>query len=311
MLHSNYLKQLDLQDIVVFINLMEQRSAKLTSELMNISQPTVSYCLKRLRGCFNDTLFFSSQGILLPTTKAERIMPYLKMIVESVNHCAENKICAPTVVKKVWQICAPEYFELFLLPLTLASVARDHTNLSLNMERLRHELPIYRLISGDVDIAVGFGPGYHQMHPELEWQPILDDKFVCVTSQPGNTPKGAMSIEKFCAAPHVFPKPWLSEKNMVDSWLEKIGCSRRVLAQANSYQACVNIVAEVPSILALPARLLPFLRIPEEVRVCKPPLGFPTFTLDIIWARERSKIQEIHNLRGLIQKVSDAYSSDK
>lgn len=72
MLHSNYLKQLDLQDIVVFLNLLEQRSAKRTAELMSISQPTVSYCLKRLRGCFDDTLFASSQGALLPTTKAEK-----------------------------------------------------------------------------------------------------------------------------------------------------------------------------------------------------------------------------------------------
>ena len=42
MLHSNYLKQLDLQDIVVFLNLLEQRSAKRTAERMSISQPTVS-----------------------------------------------------------------------------------------------------------------------------------------------------------------------------------------------------------------------------------------------------------------------------
>jgi DNA-binding transcriptional LysR family regulator len=48
---------------------------------MSVSQPTVSYCLKRLRGCFDDTLFASSQGVLLPTTKAEKIAPYLRMVM--------------------------------------------------------------------------------------------------------------------------------------------------------------------------------------------------------------------------------------
>ena len=42
MLHSNYLKQLDLQDIVVFLNLLEQRSAKRTARHHAAS----GYCAK-------------------------------------------------------------------------------------------------------------------------------------------------------------------------------------------------------------------------------------------------------------------------
>lgn len=57
MLHSNYLKQLDLQDIVLFLTLLEQRNAKRTAEIMNVSQPIVSYGLKRLRNCFDDVYF--------------------------------------------------------------------------------------------------------------------------------------------------------------------------------------------------------------------------------------------------------------
>ncbi|GLH34178.1 hypothetical protein BR1R5_35670 [Pseudomonas sp. BR1R-5] len=101
MLHSNYLKQLDLQDIVVFLNLLELRSAKRTAELMSVSQPTVSYCLKRLRGCFDDTLFASSQGVLLPTTKAEKIAPYLRMVMT-----AKDKPIATVVGNNVGQLKA-------------------------------------------------------------------------------------------------------------------------------------------------------------------------------------------------------------
>jgi DNA-binding transcriptional LysR family regulator len=307
MLHSNYLKQLDLQDIVVFLNLLEQRSAKRTAELMSISQPTVSYCLKRLRGCFDDALFASSQGALLPTTKAEKIAPYLRVVVESVNRCAEQEADWPTAaVTKAWQICAPEHFELSLLPIALQSLAKAHINVSLHLERLSRDLPIDRLISGDVDMAIGFGPGYHQMHPELKWHSILNDDFFCLTSYLNSGVKGAMSLDEFCASPHVYPTPWLSEKNMVDGWLEKIGRSRQVLVRANGYQACINIVAAVPGTLALPARLLPLLRIPENVMVCEPPLGFPRFTLDMIWAKERSHSPDIESLRRLIQSASES-----
>lgn len=307
MLHSNYLKQLDLQDIVVFLNLLEQRSAKRTAELMSISQPTVSYCLKRLRGCFDDTLFASSQGALLPTTKAEKIAPYLRVVVESVNRCAEEEAGWPSAaVTKVWQICAPEHFELSVLPQALQSLAKEQTAVSLHLERLSRDLPIDRLISGDVDIAIGFGPGYHQLHPELEWQSILNDQFVCLTSYLRQDAGKTMSLDEFCASPHVYPTPWLSEKNMVDSWLDKIGRSRTVLVKANGYQACINIVAAVPATLALPARLLPLLRIPESVVVCEPPMGFPRFTLDMIWSKDRSKSLSVSHLKRLIQSAADA-----
>ncbi|MDF0732067.1 LysR family transcriptional regulator [Pseudomonas entomophila] len=312
MLHSNYLKQLDLQDIVVFLNLLEQRSAKRTAELMSVSQPTVSYCLKRLRGCFDDTLFASSQGVLLPTTKAEKIAPYLRVVVESVNRCAEDDSGAsPLALRKTWRLCAPEYFELSVLPQALAVLARTQANTSLHLERLSRDLPVDKLISGDIDIAIGFGPGYHQMHPELQWQAVLNDDFVCLTSQAALATPGAMSLDEFCASPHVFPTPWISEKNMVDSWLEKVGRSRNMLVRANGYQACVNIVAAVPATLALPARLLPCLRIPETVQVCQPPLGFPTFTLDMIWARDRSESRDIASLRNLVQDVAGAMLNER
>ena len=306
MLHSNYLKQLDLQDIVVFLNLLELRSAKRTAELMSVSQPTISYCLKRLRGCFDDTLFSSSQGVLQPTSKAEKIAPYLRVVVESVNRCAEDENQASAqAVRKIWRLCAPEYFELSFLPQTLAMLSHTHANTSLHLDRLSRDLPVDQLMSGEIDIAIGFGPGYHQMHPELQWQAVVNDDFVCLTSQNGLANDAAMSLDEFCASPHVFPTPWISEKNMVDSWLDKVGRSRNVLVRANGYQACVNIVAAVPATLALPARLLPHLRIPSSVKVCQPPLGFPTFTLDMIWARDRRNSKDIASLRKLIEQVAE------
>ncbi|WP_085674208.1 MULTISPECIES: LysR family transcriptional regulator [unclassified Pseudomonas] len=311
MLHSNYLKQLDLQDIVVFLNLLELRSAKRTAELMSVSQPTVSYCLKRLRGCFDDTLFSSSQGVLQPTTKAEKIAPYLRVVVESVNRCAEDdSTVSLQAVRKIWRLCAPEYFELSFLPQALAVLSRTHGNTSLHLDRLSRDLPVDRLISGEIDIAIGFGPGYHQMHPELQWQAVINDDFVCLTSLDALVNDGAMSLDEFCASPHVFPTPWISEKNMVDSWLDKVGRSRNVLVRANGYQACVNIVAAVPATVALPARLLPLLRIPAQVKVCQPPLGFPSFTLDMIWARDRSDSKDLSSLRALIEQVAEALRTD-
>lgn len=75
MLNSNVLRQLDLQDVMVFLCLYEHKSARRTAEVMSISQPTVSYCLKRLRNCFHDVLFDVDHGSLVATTRPRLSSP--------------------------------------------------------------------------------------------------------------------------------------------------------------------------------------------------------------------------------------------
>ncbi|MFA7556012.1 MAG: LysR family transcriptional regulator [Spongiibacteraceae bacterium] len=312
MLSSNYLKQLDLQDIVIFLNMFEKLSARKTAETMNISQPTVSYCLKRLRSCFDDKLFSSSHGALVPTAKAQKIAPYLKNVVDSINRCAEyDSGDGAFSVPKTWEICSPEYFELSLLPYALSNIVKKMPEVTLNLEKLMRHIPVDKLISGDVDLAIGFGPGYHQLHPDLEWESILTDTFVCLTSCYRHDYSIPLSIDEFCSIPNIYPTPWLSEKNMVDSWLDKIGKSRNVLSNANTYQAAINILGKVPATLALPTILVKLMKIPDEVKICQPPHGFPTFTLDLIWARDRSNSKEFIKLKNIMRAAADEIVADQ
>ncbi|MGP5068861.1 LysR substrate-binding domain-containing protein [Psychrobacter faecalis] len=301
MLSNNHLKQLDLQDVVVFLNLMELRSAKKTAELMNVSQPTVSYCLRRLRECFDDVLFIPTDGCMSPSKKAERITQYMRMTVESINQCVdsvENKYSE----QKVWRVCAPEYFELCLLPNILSSINQKYSNVSLEVQRLGQDLPLEKLLIGDVDVAIGFGPGYHQLHPNLSWKSVVSDDFCCLTTyQEAQTDiHDYMDIDSFCLSPHVFPTPWISEKNMVDGWLDKIGKKRTVLARTNSYQSCINIIDQIPATLSLPRKLIPLLNIPKSISILSPPLGFPSFTLDLVWSKGRSEGLDIKELKKII-----------
>ncbi|MFT9639569.1 LysR family transcriptional regulator, partial [Alcaligenes phenolicus] len=159
MLNSNVLRQLDLQDVMVFLCLYEHKSARRTAEVMSISQPTVSYCLKRLRNCFHDVLFDVDHGSLVATAKAEAIEPYLRNVIDAVNHCADmddDQVVATT--RRVMRVCAPEYFELLLLPGVLESFMKRGRETSLIVDRLGRDLPVERLLAGEIDFAIGFGP---------------------------------------------------------------------------------------------------------------------------------------------------------
>ncbi|WJV67742.1 LysR family transcriptional regulator [Pectobacteriaceae bacterium CE70] len=308
MLHRNFLKQLDLKDINTFLMLYEWRSARKTAEKMNISQSTVSYSLKRLRECFNDVLFEFTQGKLIPTEKAEKMVPYLKVVLDSVNKCAGTEVNNYALhINKVIHYSAPEYFELLILPDLIHSLIKEKTGSSFYIDRLNKTVPVEKIISGEIDLAVGFGPGYHQIHPELSWEPIVEEKFICLTSYNINTTE-PLHLDDFCSMLQVYPTPWISEKNMVDGWLEMFSKKRHIIAKANTYQACINIISKTTATFALPSRLIHTLHIPENVHCCEPPLGFPHFTVDMFWAKKRENTDELRTLRALITKIAQQYS---
>ena len=302
MLYTNALKQLDMQDISIVLLLIENRSAKRVAEMLNLSQSSISYSLKKLRHCFDDKLFENSDGAMQPTARVLAIKPYLQNIMQCINQCAKEGADQGSVLRQ-WNITAPEYFEILMLPTLLQHVRSSGRNGSLSVSRLGKDLPINELLASDIDVCFGFGPGYHQRHPLLGYRSLNEDSFVCLSSVAKHQPKSALDIDDFCDAPHIFPTPWLSEKNMVDSWLEKQSRRRNIFTRANSYHAGVNILLSVPALIVIPKKIVATLNIAPKIKVLEPPTGFPTFTLDMIWSRERHIHNDFHQLEALIEKI--------
>ena len=302
MLYTNALKQLDMQDISIVLLLIENRSAKRVAEMLNLSQSSISYSLKKLRHCFDDKLFENSDGAMQPTARVLAIKPYLQNIMQCINQCAKEGADQGRVLRQ-WNITAPEYFEILMLPTLLQHVRSSGRNGSLSVSRLGKDLPINELLASDIDVCFGFGPGYHQRHPLLGYRSLNEDSFVCLSSVAKHQPKSVLDIDEFCDAPHIFPTPWLSEKNMVDSWLEKQSRRRNIFTRANSYHAGVNILLSVPALIVIPKKIVATLNISPKIKVLEPPTGFPTFTLDMIWSRERHIHNDFHQLEALIEKI--------
>ncbi len=281
MLSRNQLRKLDFQDIAVFLSLFETHNARKTADRLSVSPPTVSYSLKRLRDSLGDELFTRDSAGLMPTTRALRIEPYLRSAMESINRSVEG--FGEVDDREVpLELCVPEAFELLLMPRLMAAALGCSPRRILHIEKLKERLPTEELLAGKVDLLCIPGPGvYFQLHPELQRQPLFEDRFVCLAR--GNVPR-QLSLDEYCEGLHVYPSPWQSPRNMVDLWLEQLGCSRQIVAWASTYQSCLNMLEELPCMMMLPESLLTTLRIPPGVQVHQPPLGCPNFTFDMVWA---------------------------
>lgn len=282
MLLANTLRKVDLQDLLVFLEVFERQNLGDAGEALSLSPSTLSYCLKKLRAAFADELFIVTRQGMQPTRKAQAMRPLVRDAVERINACLDvASEFDPGRAQRSFKLCAPEYFELLVLPALLRRLQATGHGIGLEVRRLGRDIPLQELLDGELDLALGFGPNLHRASPELLSQPLLHDELRCVQDA-AQLPLA--DLDEFCARHHVFPTPWDSERNMIDGWLQEQGRSRRLAARANSYVAALQLIPGSDLLLMLPTRVHALLG-DARTRACPVPSpGLPSFSLDMLWA---------------------------
>ncbi|WP_434701668.1 LysR family transcriptional regulator [Pseudomonas sp. D1-36] len=290
MLISNLLRKLDMQDLMVFVAVFEQRSVTLVSEALCVSQSTVSYCLKKLRTSFEDELFTVTRAGMSPTRKAIVMYGQVLGVLNTINQCHSGiQPFDPRQEEITFNLCAPEYFELLILPKLVKRFIGNRVPVVINTTKFRRDIPVDALRDDRFDLAVGFGPHFHGDAKGLQSRVLLTDELVCVVDKHFPGPGQAFSLDAFVAGQHVFPTPWTSDTNMIDGWLARQGSRRQIVARANSYVTALALVTGTDYILTLPKRIQALLCDDQRFGERQPPPGLPGFTLEMMWSEKASQ----------------------
>lgn len=287
MLNSNLLRKLDMQDLMVFVAVYEQSSVTEVSETLCVSQSTVSYCLKKLRASFEDELFIHTRNAMCPTGKATSMYRHVASILRSINLCHSTADSFDPEKKEItFNICAPEYFELLTLPGLLKRFMDSPFSVVVNAHKLHKDIPLDKLSDGRFDLVICSGPNFHHDIKSLKSEILLDDDLVCVVDKDHAPSDNKFSLESFLARQHVFPTPWVSDTNMVDGWLGKLGYTRHIVARTNSYVAALEMVKGTSLVVIVPRRIQKLICDERQFAFCKPPTGLPGFTMQMLWDRK-------------------------
>jgi DNA-binding transcriptional LysR family regulator len=139
--------ELDIKLLVIFEQIIQEQNATRVAKNLGISQPSVSYAIKRLRKIFNDQLFVLTTQGFMPTAKAcylyNGITDVLTRLREDVlteypfSHLSSER---------TFRIAMTDYFQHALLPGFLRSVKMTAPNISFDIISLsdNRRSPIYQ-----------------------------------------------------------------------------------------------------------------------------------------------------------------------
>ena len=153
------LRNIDLNLLVIFQQLLMDRRVSTTADKLGMTQPAVSNALKRLRTLLDDPLFVRTASGMSPT-------PYALHLAEPVGYAlgalqtALNRRDSfdPATSKRTFTLAMTDIGEIYFMPTLMEAISRLAP--SINISTVRNNLGNLKedMAAGSVDLAIGLIP---------------------------------------------------------------------------------------------------------------------------------------------------------
>jgi DNA-binding transcriptional LysR family regulator len=264
MLNEIDLSRLDLNLLVLFEVVLEERHVGRAAARLSLSASAVSHGLGRLRRLFNDPLFLRTPKGVVPTDRANELAEPIADIltrVRGVVSAAEPFDAAKSTRR--FTIGAPDGVSSVFLPPFLADLWQHAPRIDISMRQLlpsggvrtseRAWEPAFAdLEARAIDIAIAPIDGT----PARFLHRLLYEEDFVIAMRAGHPFASEPTLERYCEMRHLLVSLTGDSHGMVDEVLARGGYSRRVALTVSNFMMALAVVAETDLIAALPRRLV-------------------------------------------------------
>ena len=285
---NSALRRLDLNLLFVLHTVLETRNVTAAARRLNMSQPTVSRAIGRLRNVFGDPLFSKGAGGVVATPRAEALSDSIAALLADIEAAVGTPEFDATTTTRVFRIATTDYGALAVVPALAADLAIAAPRAGIAV--VPFEPDVFRSLSaGEIDLVLYtedpipaglsssmlFEEGYSSL--VREGHPILAGGRVDV------------DLDAFLAFPHILVTVLGGRTGVVDAGLAALGCTRHVAVSVPYFATAALIAARSDLILTLPRKAIEQLAEPHKLFVFKPPVTIEGYKYRMIWHPRSSR----------------------
>ena len=292
------LKDVDLNLLVVFNQLLVEGRVSRAAVTLGLSQPAVSNALARLRRLTDDTLF-------VRTTRGMEPTPYARQLAEPVAralgilHDAVNQRTSfdPATAKRAFTVGMTDVGEIYFLPALMDELAKASPGVTMTTVRNGNVNLKDEMEAGHIDLAIGLLP---QLKSAFYQRRLFKQRYVCMFRKGHRLDKRTVSLTEFSSADHVVVMSEGTGHGKVDELLERSGVTRHVRLVVPHFVAIGHILRHSDMVATVPERLARALVGPFDLTYVKHPAVLPETAIDLFWHGRVHKDPANEWLRGLI-----------
>ncbi|HEY9695256.1 MAG TPA: LysR family transcriptional regulator [Oculatellaceae cyanobacterium] len=301
-IHEINLAGIDLNLLVVFNALMNERHVTRAGERLGLSQPATSNALARLRNLIKDDLFIRTATGLQPTPKAialaQQIQPALQQIKTALSG---EEVFDASTSDRIFAIGMTDYTEFTLLPSLMEKLQTVAPNVKIQIRSGDRQKLLSLLDSGEIQIACGLFPEKIAWHAE---ELIFQENFVCVCRSNHPNIKKQINLEQYLAAEHLLVSIKEDMVGRIDELLAAKNLQRRIVISVPHFLVVPFIVARTNLVASLAERVAATFANIQDLQVLTLPLSTEGFSIFIRWHRSTENHPAYHWLRTTIIDIS-------
>jgi DNA-binding transcriptional LysR family regulator len=304
-------RTLDLNLLRVFDAVMSESSLTRAAAALAMTQPAVSHALRRLREALGDELFRRTTRGVRPTPRAEALWPQVRTALTSLRQALAPGEFDPQRDAVQLRLAMADATAALLVPALVAAIERQQALVTLHVQPLTTRDPRRLLAADAFDLAVGSFPEVlpavraEGADSTLRHQPLYDTRYVCVMRR-GHplARKGALTLEAYCAAPHLLVSFSGRALGYVDQALAALGRQRRVVLIVNQFFTAGRVVSRSHLLAVLPESFVEATGYRDELAVVELPMALPTVHVGMLWHLRKDADPAHRWLRGLVDAAA-------
>lgn len=302
-INETNLRKVDLNLLVVFHVLMQERHVTRAAAKLYITQGAVSAALGRLRLIFDDPLFEKSRSGMVPTAKALAIAPRIGQSLKMVSDLMfEDEQFEPTTSNRTFHIAMSDDLEAIFVPKIVNQAIRSSWNVKFSFHQTNSLLWQEALDDPRMDLVICATPP--QVPAAYHHSILFASSYSCLYDGRRMKLSDPLTLEDFANSGHLRVS-YDAQRGFVDEILETQGYERKAVASISHFAGAVAVLRTADLIATIPTYTAKAFSDAVGLTMSPPPVPMPRFTISLLWEVPKETQPEHVWLRKTVEACAD------
>jgi DNA-binding transcriptional LysR family regulator len=295
-------RMLDLNLLVVFDAVAQERNATRAAAKLNMTQPAISHALARLRSALRDELFVRTPDGMAPTPFAERLVGPVRAALDSLRTALDGAApFDPETAERGFTLAMDNRATVVLAAPLVAAMRAQAPGVALDLRPSGTLNLPERLDRGELDLAIGGLAAPAERFSDLR---LFDNGFAAVVRR-GHPAAidGTISLNDLGTYPHLILSSTGEETDFVDAELVRHKLVRRVALRVPLLAAAATL-AQSELVAILSERTARAFAGTAPLEVLTLPFASPRQVTAMLWHRRVDNVPGHQWLRGFVLRVA-------
>ena len=273
------LRQVDLNLLITFAVIAEEKSVTTAAQRLLLSQPAASRALQRARDLFSDELLIRSASGFEPTPRGRKILQQLETLLPSMEALVSPEVFDPRRECSQFRVSGPDNVCAVLLPRLCRRYVPSRYRVTFEFipwqssaaEMLEHN---------QLDLVLSIDDGLLASHFQSET--LYREDWICAVAR--TNPIGdRLTLRQYLAADHITVSTLPGSQTIPDKQLAALGLKRSSSIRMPYFGIALECLPGTDNVLTLTSGMRSMVEQNPNLRLVKAPKELRPFHFQMVW----------------------------